>query len=130
MNDVSELWELAAEMGQRAAVASEGIGELVRRVLALGRSVGIAEERESHAVARAIEAYLRVFDQRRERWLSFFGHELKSPLNILLNVLWLVRQRGPRERFLELAERAVHKLEQQIQDLRQLERKVHEAEAP
>ena len=65
---------------------------------------------------------------RRAAWLSFFSHELKNPLNTMLNALWLIRERGSdapqAARFLELAERAVRKLEERIRDLKGLDQAV------
>jgi signal transduction histidine kinase len=62
---------------------------------------------------------------RRAAWLSFLSHELKNPLNTMLNALWLLRERGadaPQAgRFIELAERAVKKLEERIRDLKGLD---------
>lgn len=80
-------------------------------------------------VDRAVLELLRAFETghsgRRAAWLSFFSHELKNPLNTMLNALWLIRERGsdaPQAgRFLELAERAVKKLEERIRDLRGLD---------
>jgi signal transduction histidine kinase len=62
---------------------------------------------------------------RRAAWLSFLSHELKNPLNTMLNALWLLRERGadaPQAgRFIELAERAVKKLEERIRELKGLD---------
>jgi signal transduction histidine kinase len=65
---------------------------------------------------------------RRGAWLSFLSHELKNPLNTLLNALWLLRERGAdgtqAARFIELAERAVKKLEERIRDLKGLDQQL------
>ena len=78
-------------------------------------------------VARAIESG-RV--SRRGAWLSFLSHELKNPLNTMLNALWLLKERGAdapqAARFIELAERAVKKLEERIRDLKSLDQRLGE----
>ena len=65
---------------------------------------------------------------RRTAWLSFLSHELKNPLNTMLNALWLLRERGAdapqAARFIELAERAVKKLEDRIHDLKTLDQSI------
>jgi signal transduction histidine kinase len=62
---------------------------------------------------------------RRGQWLSFLAHELKNPLNTILNALWLLRERGSDKktaaRFVELAERAVKRIEGRIADMRALD---------
>jgi signal transduction histidine kinase len=77
------------------------------------------------ATARAIE---QGRGGRRGAWLSFFSHELKNPLNTLLNALWLLRERGSdgvqAARFIDLAERAVKKLEERIRDLKALDQRL------
>jgi signal transduction histidine kinase len=63
--------------------------------------------------------------QRRDAWLSYLTHELKNPLNTILNALWLLREKGrePSQaaRFLEMAERAVRRIEGRIRDVRTLD---------
>jgi signal transduction histidine kinase len=62
---------------------------------------------------------------RRSQWLSYLAHELKNPLNTILNALWLLRERGGDKktagRFVELAERAVKRIEARIIDMRALD---------
>jgi signal transduction histidine kinase len=93
-------------------------------------AAGVARLRQlvDHAaieVARSIE---QGRGGRRGAWLSFLSHELKNPLNTMLNALWLLRERGadaPQAgRFIELAERAVKKLEDRIRDLKQLDQQL------
>jgi signal transduction histidine kinase len=76
-------------------------------------------------VARAIELGR---GGRRGAWLSFLAHELKNPLNTVLNALWLLRERGSdgaqAARFIELSERAVKKLEERIRDLKTLDQQL------
>ena len=76
-------------------------------------------------MARTIEAGRT---SRRGAWLSFLGHELKNPLNTMLNALWLLKERGAdapqAARFIELAERAVKKLEERIRDLKSFDQQL------
>ena len=82
-------------------------------------------DRAAVEVGRAIESGR---DGRRGAWLAFLSHELKNPLNTMLNALWLLRERGADSaqaaRFIELAERAVRKLEERIRDLRGLDQQL------
>ena len=121
--------------------AGDDVGVLVRRVLAIGRALvelgardGILDERRTEhlrlvaaeAGARAASAYARFGVDRREAWLSFLCHDLKNPLNTILNALWLIREHraaGSSERFVDLAERAVRRMEAGIKDMRELNQK-------
>ena len=82
-------------------------------------------DRAAVEVGRAIESGR---GSRRGAWLSFLSHELKNPLNTMLNALWLLRERGAdapqAARFIELAERAVKKLEDRIRDLKTLDQQL------
>jgi signal transduction histidine kinase len=73
-------------------------------------------------VAAAIES---ARGGRRQAFLSFLVHELKNPLNTILNALWLLKEKGgdPKQsaRFMELAERAVKRLESRTRDVRELD---------
>src|SRR5262249_48488840 len=81
----------------------------VDKVLRVGRAlVEVAEGTERldgagvarlrQLVDRAAIEVARNIEQgrtgRRGAWLSFFTHELKNPLNTMLNALWLLRERG------------------------------------
>ncbi len=114
---------LAVERVLRAGRALVEIGEGTERL----DGAGVARlrqlvDRAAVEVVRAIESG-RI--SRRTAWLSFLSHELKNPLNTMLNALWLLRERGsdaPQAgRFIELAERAVKKLEERIRELRALD---------
>lgn len=87
--------------------------------------LGQLVDRAAIEVARAIESGRTA---RRGAWLSFLSHELKNPLNTMLNALWLLRERGSdapqAARFIELAERAVKKLEERIRDLKGLDQQL------
>lgn len=154
---IRELWVRAAEEGPIAEVRFESVDDVafafverlqpasvaIERVLRAGRAlveIGEGTERLDAAgvgrlrqlvdraaieVARAIELGR---GSRRGAWLSFLSHELKNPLNTMLNALWLLRERGAdapqAARFIELAERAVKKLEERIQDVRALDQQL------
>jgi signal transduction histidine kinase len=151
---MAELWGLRVEKTPPDRVvlhASLALGEYylnrgcppsgaVREVLQLGRALvddargrgeldaeGAARLRalvDEAAVqtARAVELARRA---RRQSWLAFLVHELKNPLNTVLNALWLLREKGADKtqaaRFIELAERAVRRLESHARDVRQLD---------
>jgi signal transduction histidine kinase len=135
--------ELPCAEGAGAAIAERGGGsdEPVRLVLTLGRALdgvatqaGVLDPLDSarlrrvvdEAAARAAAAHARFGHERREAWLSLFSHELKNPLNTVLSALWLLREQRPpppSERFLDLAERAVRRIEAEIRELRHLHRK-------
>jgi len=113
----------AVERVLRAGRALVEIGEGTERLDA----AGVARLRQ--LVDRAVIELVRTIESgrgaRRGAWLSFLSHELKNPLNTMLNALWLLRERGAdapqAARFIELAERAVKKLEERIQDVRGLD---------
>jgi signal transduction histidine kinase len=112
----------------------------VREVLAAGRALVETAEHDGQLdpagarrlqvlvdeaavrTAQAVEAARKV---KRQQWLSFLVHELKNPLNTVLNAIWLLREKGsdPKQaaRFLELAERAVKRLEARCRDVRELD---------
>ena len=149
-----ELWEARhadtpAEAARLSAVDGMGVAFVergvpvsgaVRAVLTAGRAlVELCESQEKldAASARRLsalvdEAALRLAAgieaarrTRRQQWLSFLTHELKNPLNTVLNALWLLREKGSdakqAARFLELAERAVRRLEGRVKEVRELD---------
>jgi len=154
---IRELWIRAGEGGPVADVHFDSIDDVafafverlqpassaVEQVLRAGRALveigegterldpaGVARlrqlvDRAAAEVARAIESGR---GGRRGAWLSFLSHELKNPLNTMLNALWLLRERGSdapqAARFIELAERAVKKLEDRIRDLKGLDQQL------
>jgi signal transduction histidine kinase len=105
--------------GRTLVEVAEGAGAVdaagARRLQAL---VDEAAVQTAAAVEKARRA-------RRAQWLSFLAHELKNPLNTILNALWLLRERGGDKktagRFVELAERAVKRIEGRIADMRALD---------
>ena len=154
---IRELWIRAGEGGPVADVHFDSIDDVafafverlqpassaVEQVLRAGRAlveIGEGTERLDPAgvarlrqlVDRAAIEIARSIEQgrgnRRGAWLSFLSHELKNPLNTMLNALWLLRERGAdapqAARFIELAERAVKKLEDRIRDLKALDQQL------
>ena len=131
----------AVAIGVAAFEAGEDPGALVSRILRLGSTLADAalqggaleppaarrlERAAGHAAAEAVAAYARTGHEHREAWLSFLCHDLKNPLNTLLNALWLIREHrasGNIDRFIELAERAVRRMEGGIRDVRELQEK-------
>jgi len=117
---------LAVEQVLRAGRALIEIGEGTERLDAAGVArLRQLVDRAAVEVARGIESGRT---GRRGAWLSFLSHELKNPLNTMLNALWLLRERGAdapqAARFIELAERAVKKLEERIRDLKALDQQL------
>ncbi len=86
------------------------------------RRLGALIDEAAARIAAAVEHARRA---RRQTWLAFLVHELKNPLNTVLNALWLLREKGsdPKQaaRFLELAERGVRRLEGRTRDVRELD---------
>lgn len=154
---VRELWIRAADGGRADDASLESVEDVsfafierlqpasvaVERVLRAGRALieigegterldvaGVARlralvDRAAIEVARGIESGRST---RRGAWLSFLSHELKNPLNTILNALWLLKERGAdapqAARFIELAERAVKKLEERIRELKSLDQQL------
>jgi signal transduction histidine kinase len=117
---------VAVERVLRAGRALVEIADGTERLDAAGvQRLGQLVDKAAVDVARAIETGCSA---RRGAWLSFLSHELKNPLNTMLNALWLLRERGAdapqAARFIELAERAVKKLEERIRELKGLDQQL------
>lgn len=130
----------AERLGTELSESEVDVGALVRRVQRIGRvltehtlsdgALDLADAQRvqllaDEAVARAAAALEQARHRRREAWLAYLTHELKNPLNTVLNAVWLLREHrdAPNaDRFLELAERAVRKLEGTIKEVRALHR--------
>lgn len=139
--DVAAAFDIAQAYGREAFELGEEAEEVVRTVLALGRALADAERKQAagaegakrgplveEAAARAAGAFVVEGRARREAWLSFLCHDLKNPLNTILNALWLIREHvatGNVERFLDLAERSVRRMEAGIKEVRDLQAKEH-----
>jgi len=130
----------AEALGAKFLEAGTPPSSAVRLVLTAGRSlVEVAEGRKhvdgagarrlgalvDEAAAQVAAAIEHARGQKRQQWLSYLVHELKNPLNTVLNALWLLREKGsdPKQsaRFLDLAERAVRRLEARTKDVRELD---------
>jgi signal transduction histidine kinase len=134
----------ADELGRLVAEEGRAAGDAVRTVVALGEALiavagaagALAPDGVTHlrgfvveAAARAADGHAGALEERRESWLSYLSHQLKNPVNTVMNALWLVREQGAApesSRFLDLAERALRKMEAEIAQLRQLHRLARE----
>ncbi len=138
-------WQIplpAAEALGRAWHAAGGAqGDLARETARLARSLRdaladlrlITPERDrrlsvlmGEATARAVEAHAAAGTGRRDGWLSFYAHELRNPLNTLVNAMWILRNQvesSQGQRVCDMAERAIKKLEILIKDVREMESK-------
>lgn len=79
------------------------------------------------ALVRALAAYVALRRLRQEGWLSHYVHEMRNPLNTLVNALWLLRnidRQAQAQRICDMAERAVKKLEVLLVEVRDLERRL------
>ena len=127
-------------LAQRLMASGQSVPAAVRLVLTAGRLLvehaehdGTIDGAQTRRLQRLVDeaavqlsiALERARRARRQAWLSFLVHELKNPLNTVLNALWLLREKGsdPKQaaRFLELAERAVKRLETRCRDVRELD---------
>jgi signal transduction histidine kinase len=122
MQPASAAVEKVLRAGRALAEVAEGTDRLDGAGAARLRAL---VDRAAVEVARNIELGR---GGRRGAWLSFFTHELKNPLNTVLNALWLLRERGSdgaqAARFIELSERAVKKLEERVRDLKTLDQQL------
>ena len=75
------------------------------------------------AVARALEAFCQAQKSRRDRWLSYFAHEMRNSLNTLVNAHWILRNGEGKNtaKVSDMAERAVRKLEAYVKEFRELD---------
>jgi signal transduction histidine kinase len=109
-----------ARLGRRLEEAFEA-RELMTAPLRRRLSVLIAE-----ATAQAVDAASVAAARRRDGRLSFYCHELRNPLNTIVNAVWILRNQGDSpqtQRVCDMADRAIAKMEKLIQDLRGLELK-------
>jgi hypothetical protein len=115
----------AEALGREMAGAGASAASVVQAVSA---SHGFAEHAAARAIERAIAGWEDARASRRDDWLRILVHDLKNPLNTVVNGLWLVRARLADKpeiaRILELATRAVRRMEDVIQLVRQLDAQV------
>jgi signal transduction histidine kinase len=133
----------AEALGRSFHAAATPVSDAVRAVFAVGctlvevgeqtgeLSVGEARRLQTlvgEAAAQVAGSFERAQKIRRDAWLSFLTHELKNPLNTLLNSLWLIREKGGIDgratRFVEMAERAARRLEGHVREVRALEERL------
>jgi signal transduction histidine kinase len=139
--------EAAETLGHALVAAATPLGDAVRLMVAVGHTlievgerageIGPSEVRRLEYLVGEVAAQVagsmeRSQRMRRDAWLAFLAHELKNPLSTVLNALWLIREKGidPARlaRFVEMAERAVRRLEARTRDVRELE--AHLGELP
>ncbi len=131
-------WPRAAALGAEWHLAGGEMSALVRVTTALGRGLeGTLEERgelddvarrklrllSDEAVARTLEAFCQAQKSRRDRWLSYFAHEMRNSLNTLVNAHWILRNGEGKNtaKVSDMAERAVRKLEAYVKEFRELD---------
>ena len=136
-----ETFPRAEALGEALHEAGAAPSDTAREVASLGRRLEeafvararLTPERQrrldqlvSEATACAIEAHQAAARRRREGWLSFYSHELRNPLNTLVNAIWILRNQASTpqaQRVCDMADRAVQKMEDLIHDVRALEGK-------
>ncbi len=139
----AELPAGVAESVGAAFAKGAGAPALARAVLSLGETLdswagtGGRDTRQvqqaalDQALVQALQGYETARRQRRQAWLSYLTHELKNPLNTVLNALWLLREKGEDKkqarRFLELAERGARRMETLVCEVRELDEKMQHA---
>jgi signal transduction histidine kinase len=75
------------------------------------------------ASARTFEAFASASRGRRDRWLSYYAHEMRNALNTLVNAQWILRNGEGKgsARVFDMAERAVRRIETIVKEFRDLE---------
>jgi signal transduction histidine kinase len=83
----------------------------------------VAIEEANRARARRFASASR---GRRDRWLSYFSHEMRNSLNTLVNANWVIRNADgrPAAKICDMTDRAVKKLEDLVKGFRDLEAQV------
>jgi len=134
-------WPRVTALGVEWHAVGAELGGLVRETARLGRALeAVLEEHEGldaparrrlrlvadEAAARAIEAYANAARGRRDRWLSYFAHEIRNSLNTLVNAHWILRNGEGKStaKVCDMADRATRKLETFAKELRDLETQV------
>lgn len=116
--DVTHDSDAAHAYGVARAEAGASAADMVRDLTERGASADM--------LVRAVAGWEEQRQKRREQWLSFLVHDLKNPLNTVLNALWLLRSKlDDREdvtKLLAMVERAARKIEEGLGDVRELER--------
>ena len=104
--------------GYARAEAGASAADVMRELIARGAGTDV--------LVLAVAGWEEQRRKRREQWLSFLVHDLKNPLNTVLNALWLLRSklegRDDVTKLLAMVERAARKMEADLGDVRDLER--------
>ena len=118
----AEIGALARELSRLGHAIEEGLAD---------RCVDAADRRRlrtcvDEATARALDGFGAALRTRRDRWLSFFAHEMRNSLNTLVNAHWIIRNGDgrPTAKICDMTDRAVRKLETLVKDVRDLETQV------
>lgn len=141
-------WQIALPaaraLGAEWHALGGGAADLSREILRLGRA--LEESLDEHglltpdmgrrfhgilgeAVSSAIDSWQNASGARRDGWLSFYSHELRNPLNTLVNAVWILRNQAETpqaQRVCDMADRAIRKLEDTIKMVRALDAKASE----
>lgn len=134
-------WPRATALGVEWHTAGCDLVGLARETARLGRAIEeVFEEKKGlggtdrrrlrlvadEAAARALDAYHNACRGRRDRWLSYFAHEMRNALNTLVNAHWILRNGEGKNttKISDMADRAVRKLEAYVKDFRDLEAQV------
>ena len=116
--DVTRDSDAAHAYGFARAEAGASAADIVRDLTERGANADM--------LVRAVAGWEEQRQKRREQWLSFLVHDLKNPLNTVLNALWLLRSkledREDVSKLLAMVERAARKIEEGLGDVRELER--------
>jgi signal transduction histidine kinase len=111
------------ERAEEGATAAEIVHEVMAVVPEL---TGRLREVVAEAVSNAVAGWETQRRERREAWLSTLVHDLKNPLNTVLNALWLLRSKLEGDdvmKLLGMVERAAKKIEEGLVEVRDLERR-------
>lgn len=139
VEDDHSTFERAAAFGDEWHRRGGELGGLARELGRLGVAVedrlietpeGLSPERRRRlrevmieATACSLEAYAEAKRVRRDRWLSYHAHEMRNALNTLVNAQWILKNSEGKNnmRVLDMAERAVRRLENAVKEVRELE---------
>jgi len=118
-NDVSALWRELARLGR---AVEEGL---------VGRCETTSDQKRlrvaiEEATAHVLDGFASASRGRRDRWLSYFSHEMRNSLNTLVNANWVIRNADgrPAAKICDMTDRAVKKLEDLVKGFRDLEAQV------
>jgi signal transduction histidine kinase len=115
-HDVAALWR---ELARLARAVEDALDPRFPEAADRRRLRAAVDEATGHALA-AFGAARRA---RRDRWLSYFAHEMRNSLNTMVNANWIVRnaEGRPPAKICDMTDRAVRKLEGLVKELRDLE---------